>query len=215
MSRQDNDKNGTQLIKRDRALNYANYLQYISTSERFYYDYYIVVTYREDAEEAGNDTINSAGVRREKFKDSANPMKNKEKVMNNVEGELGEDMAVKRKEALANADFGEINTRNAMNNRIETVVQAVKARGTTHSSINAEMLTREQVSKLFFQCYNSDDSRFLDKVIDQSIDPKVSLTSVEVRRDFPGLFPKPEIEKEDRFATLQQRGTVMGRRGGR
>lgn len=212
---EDNDKDGTQLIKRDRALNYANYLQYISTSERFYYDYYIVVTYREDAEDAGNDTINSASVRREKMIDSANPMKNKQKVMENVDVDLGEDMAKARREALADADFGEVNTRNAMNNRIETVVQAVKASGTTHSSINAEMLDREQVSKLFFQCYNSDDSRFLDKVIEQSVDPKITLTSVEVRRDFPGLFPKPAKEEEDRFATLQQRGTVMGRRGGR
>lgn len=211
---EDNDKDGTQLIKRDRALNYANYLQYIATSDRFYYDYYVVVTYREDAEEAGNDTINSASVRREKMIDSANPMKNKQKVMENVEVDLGEDMEKARKEALADADFGEINTRNAMGNRIETVVQAIKASGTTHSSISAEMLSKEEVSKLFFQCYNSDDGRFLDKVIAQSIKPKIMLVSTEVRRDFPGLFPRPEREETDRFATLQQRGTYMQSRAG-
>lgn len=207
---EDNDVDHTQLVKRDRALNYSQYLQWIANSDNFYYDYYVVVTYREDAEEAGNDTINSASVRREKIIDSANPMKNKEKVMDNVEVDLGEDLAEKRKEALASAEFGEVNTRNAMDNRIETVTQAIKQSGTTHSSISAEMLSKEEVAKLFFQCYNSDDSRFLDRVIDQSIHDKLTIVSSDVRRDFPGLFPKPEEEQQDRFATLQRRGTAMG-----
>lgn len=212
---EDNDKDGTQLIKRERASNYAQYLQYIANSDRFYYDYYIVVTYREDAEEVGDNSLNSASVIRERNKDKMNPLKKKEQIMENVETELGEDRAAARKEAASQADYGEVNTRTMMNSRIETVTQAIKASGTTHSSINAEFLGREEVSKLFFQCYNPDDSRFLDQVISQSVDQKVGIISTEVRRDFPGLFPKPEQEEEDRIETLQRRGTVMGRRGGR
>ena len=212
---EDSDKNGSQLIKRERADNYAQYLQYIAQSDRFYYDYYIVVTYREDAEDAGNDTINSASVRREKMKDNANPLKKKERIMDNVDVELGEDMAKARKEAATEAEFGEVNTRTMMGSRIETVTQSIKASGTTNSSISAEMLTREEVAKLFFQCYNPDDGRVLDQVIHQSVDQKIGLYSTDVRRDFPGLFPRPEKEEEDRFETLQRRGTIIGGRGGR
>lgn len=208
---EDNDKDGTQLIKRDRARDYASYLMGIQQSDHFYYDYYLVVTYREDAEDVGNDSINSASVNREKMLNKANPFAKKQKVQENVEVELGESRAKAMAEARAEAPFGEKNTRNAMDKRLETVVQAIRASGTTHTAINAEVLTKEEVAKLFFQCYNNDDNPSLDRVIEQSVNQKDAIVSTTVRRDFPGLFQRPEEESEDRFAALQRRGTTLSR----
>lgn len=204
-----------QLMKAERARDYVGYLSLIANWDVFYYDYYVIVTYREDAEEVGNESLKSASVTRERIKDNMNPLKEQQKAAANVETDIGEDRAAALARSRHDAPYGEFNTRNALNNRNAVVSAAIERSRTTHTSITARPLTKNEISKLFFQCYNSDSDRLLDAVIDQSILPKPAVYSQDVVRDFPELFPPKQQRQVDRTMLAQQRGAITGSRGGR
>lgn len=199
-----NDVDSTQLMKAERARDYLAYMDAMADEARFFHDYYVVVTYREDAEDVGNDSLKSGGVMKQRLRDKANPFAKGDSLAANVEVEIGQD----REEAIANARasarFGEVGTVDALNKRVDIVKQAIDRSKTTHTSISSEVMSEDEVSKLFFQCYNNDSDRLLDEVVKQSIDDKPVLVSELARRDFPDLFPRVESEDAWNKHVLEQ-----------
>ena len=193
-----NDTNRTQLMKAERARDYLAYIDGIADEARFFHDYYVVVTYREDAEDVGNDSLKSGGVAKQRMKDKMNPFAKGDSLAANVEVDIGQDRAEAIAEARASARFGEVGTVDALNKRVDLVKQAIDRSKTTHTSISSEVMSEDEVSKLFFQCYNNDSDRLLDAVVQQSIDEKPVLVSELSRRDFPDLFP--HVKDEDKWS---------------
>lgn len=177
-----------QIMRTMRAGDYVAYMERKAAADVFFYDYYLVVTNREDAEEVGNESLKSASVTRQRLIDSMNPMSKREEAAKNVETDVGESRKEAIREAMAQNEFSEQNTMVTVEKRTRDVMNSIKRSGSSNTALSSAMLSREEVAKLFYQCYNADDGVPLDSVIEQSLFPKSALASDVVHRDFPDLF---------------------------
>ena len=194
-----------------RANDYANMLQTMNDETQYYYDYYIIVTYRPDAEDVGNDTMTTGSVRKQKMKEKINPLRKRQETLSQVEFEIGDDRKKKLKEASRQKRFDRRRTRETLKRRTQNLITRMKNCGTTYTDVSTRLLTREEVSKLFFQCYNSTDKDIIDTVVTESLNPKTTIYSKSVYRDFPDLFRPPKKKTVDKTKMIQRHG-ALGRK---
>ena len=194
-----------------RANDYLALLGAMDSKAQFYYDYYVVITYREDAEGVGDDSMNTASVRRQRMKEKVNPLQKRQETLAGMDFEIGEDRKKKIKEATREKKFSRRRVLETLKKRTQVVMGRLKQCGTTYTDVSARVLTREEISKLFFQCYNSQDKEIIDTVVSESLYPKVTMTSSDVYRDFPDLFKRPEKKRGDKASAMQRAG-ALGRR---
>lgn len=194
-----------------RASDYANFLVYLDQEKAFYYKYYIVITYREDAEHVAEGTLNTASIRREKIKEKGmNPLNKKAKAAQQIEFEVGMSQE-ERKQALRernrDAEFGKKRTKDALERRVGMAVNMLRDLGSTHTAVKPRLLSKEELAKLVFDCYNSEDKNVIDNVLTQALEHKNTLYSKEMYRQYPELFSIKK-RKQDNTLAAQKAGAL-------
>lgn len=173
-----------------RAMDYAGTLETIDQEVEYYYTYYVVVTYREDAEDVGTKSMKSASNIRRELREKADPLSKKAARAREAEENLdiGEDRKKKIREQSLAAKFGEKITRQKLEKRCSIVVSALQSMSTSHSKIHPRLMNRHEISKLIYECYNNEDKNKVDLIIDQSLDQKLVMFSPQMYNDFPEIF---------------------------
>lgn len=200
-------------VEAERADDYARLLYSLDMEKAFYYQYYIVVTYREDAEHVGEDTMNTAGVKREKLKEKGlNPLNKKMRSAKNVDFKVGmtqEERKTAIKAVEKGKEFSELKTRLALERRVSIVLNMLRELGSTHTDVQARLLTRHDMSKLIYDCYNVSDKNVVDAVLDSAIENKDALYSIPMYRDFPELFSIKSFSKRDDSISGTQKANAL------
>ena len=197
-----------------RADNYAELLMELDKAKEFYYKYYLVVTYREDAEHVGENTMNSASVIRARVREKGlNPLNKKAKIAQQTEFEVGMTQE-ERKEALRernrDAEFGKKITLDALERRVGMTINMLRDLGSTHTSVKPRLLSKEEAAKLIFECYNMEDKNVVDSVLEQALSPQDAVISKSLYKAYPELFPWPE-PRHDNTLEAQRAGALTSR----
>lgn len=192
-----NALNGTPMtVKRDRALDYLGLLGRFDSQEKYSYRYYVVTTYRDDAEGVGDKSMNTTSVRREQLKESMNPFRKKMEAAESIDYQIGDDRSAKTKEYMRASQFGATRTNAELDNRLLKVESAIDMMGSSHTGIQSRKLGSSDISRLFFEFFNDTDKYASVPILQQALDPKVALVSKDVYKDFPDLF-KDTTERHD------------------
>lgn len=182
-----------------RAEDYQALLERLDQEKAFYYRYYIVVTYREDAEHVGEDTMNTASVKRAKLKEKGmNPLNKRAKVAQQTDFDIGmteEERKKKLRERQRSAEFGEKRTLDALSRRVSIVENMARDLGSSHTAVKPRSLTQHDIAKLIYECYNSDDKNIVDTILEQALDEKTTMYSADLYHDFPDLFSLKKKKK--------------------
>ena len=197
-----------------RAADYMGFLQGLDEAVGYYYDYYLVITYREDAEEVGNDTMNSPSVRKKKLSEGKilNPLNKRAQIAAEAEYDIGADRKKQNKELARSANFGRLRTQKALDRRVTTVMTMIRDLGNTHTEIRAELLSKHEITKLIFECYNDTDKHTIDAVIGQAMESRSTIYSTNMYQDFPDLFNPKVLEGKRNDSTLAaMRGRTLGK----
>ena len=129
-------------IMASRADDYAAMLTDLDQETAYYYDYYIIVTYRKDAEGVGDSTMKSAKVTREQLKEKANPLRKKQELVSNMDFAIGEDRKKKIKEMSRTSEFGKKRTLAELEHRIQKVYAFLRDMGSTNSEVKPRILSK-------------------------------------------------------------------------
>lgn len=175
-----------------RALDYASLLMALDNRVEYVYDYYYIITYREDAEDVGNDTMNTMSVRRERMKEKMNPLNKKMKAVEDMDYQIGQDRKASTKEFLKQSEFGRVRTKAALTKRVTTALNFIGNIGSTRAGVRPILLDQTELAKLFYEFFNETDKYTVDSVLTQAVRPKRALYSMMVYDDFPELFQRPE-----------------------
>lgn len=197
-----------------RAYDYRKLMQALDYNIMYHYEYYIIITYREDAEEVGNDTMKSISVKRDQLKEKANPFQKKMKATENIEFQIGDDREKVAKENMKDSnEFSRLKTIAALTKRTEIISNSVSALGGNYSQVEPETLGREEIARLIYDCFNDDDKYTADSVLKQALANKTAIVSTKVYDDCPELFEKPEITAFDNAEKilLQKKQAMTGR----
>lgn len=200
-------------IKTARACDYKALLMCFDRSVSFHYEYYVVVTYRKDAEDVGNK-LKSASVFRENVKEKANPFKKKQQNAASVDFEIGEDRGQKLKDLNRSARFGKTMTKQRLETRTRLVLDAISDLGASRSDVTGKLLDKTEVAKLIHECYNDTDKNVVDAVVGEAIEPRDYILSNLVYEDFPELFTHKEKKKRDKTLKAIQTGHIDSMGGG-
>lgn len=179
-----------------RGVDYLSLLKWNDNRTKYMYRYYIVITYREDAEGVGDATMNTTSVRREQLKEKANPFRKKIEAAQSADFQIGDDRKAKSKEFLQASEFGKARTRAELDNRVPKIINAINQIGSTNTSVTARLLGREEAGQLFYEFFNETDKYASIPVLMQALEDKETLWSDNIYNDFPQMFRKPE-EKYD------------------
>lgn len=191
-----------------RAADQARLLYKMDTVVRYMYEYYVIVTYRDDAEDVGNDSMNTFGVKREQLKEKANPFKKQMDATRDVDFKIGDDRAKMAKRYLKEKQFGYARTVAALEKRTRIVLGALSSMGTAAINVNTELLSKSDMSRLFYDCYNESTKYTTDTLLEQALHPKIALLSDAVYEDFPELFSKPK----ERDSVIDEAYRLHGKR---
>lgn len=175
-----------------RGVDYLSLLKYYDNETRYMYRYYIVITYREDAEGVGDATMNTTSVRREQLKEKANPFRKKMEVAQSADFQIGDDRKAKSKEFMQASEFGKARTRAELDNRVPKITNAINQIGSTNTSVTARLLGKAEAGQLFYEFFNETDKYASIPVLMQALDDKDALWSDSVYHDFPQLFHRPD-----------------------
>lgn len=179
-----------------RAMDYFGVLNALDMQERYTYKYYMITTYRDDAEGVGDKSMNTSSVRREQLKENANPFKKKMDAAAAVDYQIGDDRAKKTKEYLKANQFGQLRTKIELDQRLMKTENAVNLIGSNHLGVQARKLKSADISKLFYEFFNATDKYTATPILQQALQPKVALYSKTVYDDFPDIFKNPN-DKHD------------------
>lgn len=205
------EMNGTSMVvKRDRALDYLGLLGRFDSREKYSYHYYVVTTYRDDAEGVGDKSMNTTSVRREQLKENMNPFRKKMEAADAVDYKIGDDRSAKTKEYMRASQFGMTRTNAELDNRLLKVESAIDTMGSTHTGIQARRLSSSDISRLFYEFFNDTDKYTSVPILQQALDPKVTLVSKDVYKDFPDMF-KDMSERHDIYDEMIGKSSI--RRG--
>ena len=198
-------------VEAARAEDYVALLDSLDKEKAFYYRYYIVVTYREDAEEVGNETMMSASNRRKMLQEkAASPLTNKAKLAKEADFAVGiseeERKAMLKEQQRANK-FGPLITAKKLERRVMSIEGLCRDLGSSHTAVKPRILTQHDVSKLIYECYNSEDKNVVDAVLDQALIEKDVLYSSQMYKDYPELFALKK-KKRDRMLEAQRAGAL-------
>ena len=196
-----------------RADNYTELLMQLDQDKAFYYRYYIIVTYREDAEHVGENTMNTVSVKRAKIREKGmNPLNKKAKLAQQTEFDVGMSME-ERKQALRelnrDAEFGKKRTTDALERRVNMVVNMLRDLGSTHTAVKPRVLSSDETAKLIFECCNMEDKNVVDSVLTQALEPKDTLYSENMYKHYPELFQRQSTTR-DRTLEAQRAGALLG-----
>lgn len=133
------------------------------------YSYYIIVTYRKDAEKVGDNTMNTIGNRRQKLQENMNPLARRQKALSELDHEIGVSDAEKLRKTMRENEFGPGNTIMKLSRRTSRILNDLNNIQSGESAVNARVLSRNEIAKLFFECYNISNKNTIDSIIDQSI----------------------------------------------
>lgn len=175
-----------------RGVDYLSLLKYYDNETRYMYRYYIVITYREDAEGVGDATMNTTSVRREQLKEKANPFRKKMEAAQSADFQIGDDRKAKSKEFMQASEFGKARTRSELDNRVPKIANAINQIGSTNTSVTARLLGKAEAGQLFYEFFNETDKYASIPVLMQALDDKDALWSDSVYHDFPQLFHRPD-----------------------
>ena len=103
---------------------------------------------------------------------------------------IGEDRKKKIKEMSRTSEFGKKRTLAELEHRIQKVYAFLRDMGSTNSEVKPRILSKNEIAKLFFQCYNDSDKNTIDSIILQAINEKDAIFSSNIHKDFPNLFPE-------------------------
>lgn len=173
-----------------RAADYYGLLDVFDTQTRYHYRYYVVITYREDAEGVGDKTMNTTSVRREQMKEKANPFRKKMEAAEAIDYQIGTDREQQSADFLKQDEFGPARTNAELERRVEKIVNAINSMGSTHTSITARKLDSEEIGGLFYSFFNDTDKYASAPVLQQAIHAKSTLWSPDIYDDFPDMFHK-------------------------
>lgn len=196
-----------------RAEDYAGLLMQLDEDRSFYYKYYIVITYRQDAENVAADTMNTASVRRQKLRDKAtNPLNRRAqaaKDMNFTVGMSEEERKAAMRQRNIESEFGPTRTRDALERRVNTALNFLRDLGSTHTEVKPRLLSQHDIAKLIFECYNSDDKNVVDTILDGALIDKETLYSSAMYREHPDLFALPKKKKKvNKIKEAQKAGAL-------
>ena len=187
------------VIEAERAMDYARMLDMLDNDRSFYHKYYIVITYRKDAEKVAEDTMNTVSVRRKKIADKGlNPLNKRAQLAidaNFTVGMTEEERRRAMKEMNKEAEFGRIRTREALERRVNTAVNMLRDLGSTHTDVKPRLLTQHEIAKLVFECYNSEDKNIVNSVLAGALINKDTIYSAAMYREYPDLFSLPRKPK--------------------
>ena len=204
-----NEMDGTSTsVKRDRALDYLGLLGRFDSREKYSYRYYVVTTYRDDAEGVGDKSMNTTSVRREQLKENMNPFKKKMEAAEAADYKIGEDRSAKTKEYMQASQFGMTRTNAELDNRLLKVESAIDTMGSTHTGIQARKLSSAEISRLFYEFFNDTDKYTSVPILQQALDPKVTLMSQDVYKDFPDMF-KDTTERHNIYDEMIGKASVQ------
>lgn len=192
-----------------RAEDYKYYLQAIDKEIEYYYNYYVVVTYRADAEDVGKDSMKSASVRRMELREKGNPLQKRAEIAAETDYEIGEDRKAKNRELAKDNRFGRKRTKVALERRVNIVMNMMKDLGSTHTDVKPRLLGKQEVAKLIFQCYNDTDKNTIDDILEQALEERNTIYSKKMYEDFPEIFDPKTIEprrETDKTLDVQKRG---------
>lgn len=197
-------------MEAQRAADYAALLYDLDTTRSFNHNYYIVITYREDAEKVAEESMNTVSVRRAKLKEKGlNPLNKRAKAAKDADFKVGmteEDRKRMMKELNKEAEFGKLRTKEALERRVNTAVNMIRDMGSTHTDVKPRLLTQHEIAKLIFDCYNSEDKNVVDTVLDGALTPKDTIYSLAMYKDQPDIFSlprkKPTLDKTKRAQRL-------------
>ena len=172
-----------------RTEDYWSMLYGFDSEISYSYAYYIIVTYRKDAEKVGDDTMNTMGNRRQKLQENMNPLARRQKALAELDHEIGVSDAEKLRATMRENEFGPGNTLTKLTRRTSRILNDLNNIQSGESQVKAQVLTREEIAKLFFECYNDSDKNTVAEVIDQAIpQPYIMACSGVGGEDFPDLF---------------------------
>lgn len=201
----------------ERALDYAELLLELDEDRAFYYKYYIIITYREDAEKVGEETMNTASVRRQKLKEKGlNPLNKRAKAARDADFAIGmteEERKEEMKRRNKEAEFGRKRTKEALGRRVGMAVNMIRDLGSTHTAVQPRVLSEHEIAKLIFDCYNSEDKNIVDSVLSGALLDKDTIYSINMYRQYPELFSLPEKTRESKTLAAQKRGAYTTREG--
>lgn len=152
-----------------RTEDYWSMLYGFDSEISYSYAYYIIVTYRKDAEKVGDDTMNTMGNRRQKLQENMNPLARRQKALAELDHEIGVSDAEKLRATMRENEFGPGNTLTKLTRRTSRILNDLNNIQSGESQVKAQVLTREEIAKLFFECYNDSDKNTVAEVIDQAI----------------------------------------------
>lgn len=200
-----------------RAEDYADQLRELDEDKAFYYKYYIVVTYREDTEHVGEDTMNTASVRRQKLKEKGlNPLNKRAKAAKNADFKVGmteEERKQAMRQTNRESEFGRRRTRDALERRVGMIANMIRDLGSTHTAVQPRILSEQEIAKLIFDCYNSEDKNVVDAVLTGALLDKDTIYSANMYREYPELFALPKKPRENKTLSAQKRGAYTTREG--
>lgn len=198
-----------------RAEDYASLLDDLDQEKAYYYKYYIVITYREDAEHVGEETMNTASVRKKKMAEKGlNPLNKRAKAaadMNFTVGMTEEERKQAMKERNKESEFGRKRTKDAIERRLGTAMNMIRDLGSTHTAVKPRLLSQHEIAKLIFDCYNTEDKNVVDSVLNGALLDKDTIYSVNMYRQYPELFSLPKKKKEAKTLSAQKRGAYTTR----
>lgn len=186
-----------------RGVDYLSLLTLHDNATRYMYKYYIVITYREDAEGVGDATMDTVSVRRERLKERANPFRKKMEAAQSVDFQIGDDRKAKSKEFMRASEFGMARTMAELDSRVPKIANAINQVGSTNTSVTARLLGKAEAGRLFYEFFNETDKYASIPVLTQALEDKEALWSDSVYHDFPQVFHRPD-ERHDVY------GDVMG-----
>lgn len=208
-------ENNEKYMAAERAVDYAELLQALDNDHSFYHKYYIVITYRQDAEKVAEDTMDTVSVRRKKIQDKGlNPLNKRAKLAKDTNFTVGmteEDRRRAMKERNKEAEFGQLRTKEALDRRVGAAVNMLRDLGSTHTDVKPRLLTQHEIAKLVFECYNSEDKNVVDDVLAGALTAKDTIYSAAMYRSFPELFALPKKKKSDKTLQAQKTGSYTSR----
>lgn len=201
----------------ERASDYAELLIELDEDKAFYYKYYIIITYREDTEKVGEETMNTASVRRQKLKEKGlNPLNKRAKAAKDADFAVGmteEERKEAMKQRNKEAEFGRKRTREALGRRVGMAVNMIRDLGSTHTAVQPRVLSEHEIAKLIFDCYNSEDKNVVDSVLSGALLDKDTIYSIQMYQQYPELFSLPQKPKQSKTLAAQKSGAFTMRKG--
>ena len=197
-----------------RAMDYTGTLEALDQEVEYHYSYYVVVTYREDAEGVGTQSMKSASTIRKELREKADPLSKKAAQAREMEDQydIGDDRKAKLREQRRSAEFGKLITHNKLEQRVAIVMNAISNLGSTHSEVRPRLLNKHEIAKLIYDCYNEEDKNRIDTVIDEALMQKDTMFSTLLYADFPTLFVPPK-KKQMTFTESMLRHGDLGQLG--